>query len=771
MVFLVLAAWLAGSLAGFHPTDPTPLVDDPGPAQNFLGLPGAFTAYVAYQALGLAAWGLVVFLAGAGWLFWRARGELPLVIFGGGALWCLVALVAALGLVGGGFKGGAVPLGGGMGASLGEVFREHLGLVAAWGLTGVVLLAGLGLMIWAAWAALEPLLNPPDTTREDDPYAEDGDWLEGDAARPAAAAAPAEPVTPASPGGPPPAEPVADLALAPALDIALEPPGLEPPGWEPPGRESPGVETAAPAAPEPEPGPPPLRIKRPEPGPAASVLPEEPTAAAAARPPLEVSPLPAGQFQLPPLEVLRPGDPPATAEQEEDFRRVAAKLKEKLADFGVKGEVVEVAPGPVVTMYEFKPAPGVKISKVSGLSDDLAMNLKAPSIRIVAPIPGKAVIGIEIPNKQREVVYLRDLLGSPAYTQAKSPLTIALGKNILGRPVVQDMTRMPHLLIAGATGSGKSVFINTLVLSILYKATPREVRLLMVDPKRIELSTYNDVPHLLHPIITSPKEATAGLRWALLEMERRYDLLAQAGVRNIASFNQKVLAGEAPTPPGLDFGPPETLPYILIIIDELADLMMVSSKEVEALITRLAQMARAAGIHLVLATQRPSVDVITGLIKANFPARISFQVTSRVDSRTILDQQGAENLLGNGDMLFLHASTMGLTRLHGALVSDREIEDVVDYWKAQASPDYDASIVETSGEENGANGGNGEEEDELYPEAVKVVVDSGQASISYVQRRLKVGYNRAARMIEQMEKEGVVGPSEGSRPREVLLKP
>ncbi|MDR1396587.1 MAG: DNA translocase FtsK [Desulfarculales bacterium] len=463
-------------------------------------------------------------------------------------------------------------------------------------------------------------------------------------------------------------------------------------------------------------------------------------------------------YQLPALELLQVPAGVRAATHNDILAENSRLLQEKLANFGVQGQVMEVAPGPVVTMYEFKPAPGVKISKVSGLSDDLAMNLKAASVRIVAPIPGKSVIGIEIPSPEREVVYLRELLASEEYRRSQSPLTVALGKNILGRPVVSDLSRMPHLLIAGATGAGKSVFINTLILSILYRATPQQARLLMVDPKRIELSAYNDIPHLLYPVITHPKEATAGLRWAVAEMERRYDLLAEKGVRNIASYNQKITS----------WGDGEILPYILIIIDELADLMMVASKEVETLITRLAQMARAAGIHLALATQRPSVDVITGLIKANFPARLSFQVSSRIDSRTILDTQGAENLLGAGDMLFLPPGTSGLVRLHGAFVSDEEIEKVADFVKGQASPQYDEAIVR-SPDEDEDNGGE-EEEDQRYGDAVLLVQQSGQASISYVQRRLRVGYNRAARMIEQMEREGIVGPSDGSRPREVLKR-
>ena len=449
-------------------------------------------------------------------------------------------------------------------------------------------------------------------------------------------------------------------------------------------------------------------------------------------------------------------------------------LEEKLLDFKVQGKVVAVAPGPVVTMYEFKPAPGVKISKVANLSDDLALNLRARSVRIVAPIPGKDVIGIEIPSPKRETVFLRELLASPMYLEAKSHLAVALGKDILGMPVVEDLSRMPHLLIAGATGSGKSVFINTLVLSLLYRAVPDQVRLLMVDPKRIELSPYNHIPHLLYPVISDPDQATAGLRWAVQEMERRYELLAATGVRHITSYNQRLQEQGITERLSVVLDPddPESLkplPFVVIIIDELADLMMVSSKEVETQITRLAQKARAAGIHLVVATQRPSVDVITGLIKANFPARISFQVSQKVDSRTILDQQGAEHLLGKGDMLFMPPGASAITRLHGALVTDDEIEQVVEFLRSQGRPKYDERIVQS---EDGDDAMDilEEEADVLYPQAVEVVMQSGQASISYVQRRLRVGYNRAARMIERMEREGIVGPSDGSKSREVLIR-
>ena len=475
----------------------------------------------------------------------------------------------------------------------------------------------------------------------------------------------------------------------------------------------------------------------------------------------------AGNFLLPSLELLK--DPPEQGDTEirrESLEMNARRLEKKLEDFGVQGEVMEILPGPVITMYEFKPAPGVKISKVAGLADDLALTLRAPSIRIVAPIPGKAAIGIEIPNNQRQMVCLKEILASPEYRESKHRLPMALGHDITGAAVVTDLTRMPHLLVAGATGSGKSASINTMINSILFKLSPEVVRFLMIDPKRIELSVYHDIPHLLHPVVTQPKEATKALKWAVDEMERRYMLLSDRGVRNIESYNRKAAKeGEKDREPDGE-GTSETLPYIVLVIDELADLMMASSREVEEAITRLAQMARAAGIHLIIATQRPSVDVLTGIIKANFPCRISFQVSSKVDSRTILDAMGAENLLGQGDMLFMPPGVARIVRIHGAFVSEEEIKAVTDFLRAQKKPEYDATVLanvaaaDLSPEEE-------MERDEKYDQAVEVALQTGQASISMLQRKLRVGYNRAARMIELMEKEGIVGPSDGVRPRDV----
>ncbi len=464
-------------------------------------------------------------------------------------------------------------------------------------------------------------------------------------------------------------------------------------------------------------------------------------------------------------------------------------LQKKLADFGVEGEVVAVRPGPVITMYEFKPAPGVKVRRIVTLADDLSMALRALSVRILAPIPGESVVGVEIPNPRREKVFLREVIEGDAYQNAESKLSLALGKTISGNPFLTDLARMPHLLVAGATGTGKSVSINVMVLSILYKATPQDVQFIMIDPKMLELTVYEDLPHLLVPVVTDAKKASVALFWAMDEMDRRYRMMRDKGARNIDHYNylvEKEMMDERGVielrePEELEEDPKiggdleekgplvhERLPRIVIVVDELADLMMTVGRDIEEYITRLAQKARAAGIHMILATQRPSVDVITGLIKANFPARISFQVTSRVDSRTILDSIGAERLLGDGDMLFLPPGTARISRIHGAYVSDPEIRRVVEFIKQQAKPRYRPEVFEAKKEIEG--GDLDEDYDEMYDLAVGLVTETQQASISMIQRRLRVGYNRAARMIEQMERDGVVGPAEGGKPRDVYAR-
>ena len=495
-----------------------------------------------------------------------------------------------------------------------------------------------------------------------------------------------------------------------------------------------------------------------------------------------------GDGELPPLALLDPARSSGKGYSHEALEAMSRLVELKLRDFGVEVEVVSVSPGPVITLFELQLAPGVKVSKITNLSKDLARALSTISVRVVEVIPGKSVIGLEIPNEYRETVYLSEVLKSEAYDAAKSPLTLALGKDISGNPAVANLARMPHALIAGTTGSGKSVAINAMVLSLLYKATPEDVRLIMVDPKMLELSVYEGIPHLLTPVVTDMKEAANALRWSVGEMERRYRLMAALGVRNIGGYNKKVKEAEAngePIPDPLFQPDPlaeeeevvpslTTLPYIVVIIDELADMMMVVGKKVEELIARLAQKARASGIHLLLATQRPSVDVITGLIKANIPTRIAFQVSSRIDSRTILDQMGAEHLLGHGDMLYLPPGTSIPQRIHGAFVDDNEVHRVVKHLRKSGKPDYiDAILQEQSEAIPGLSSENGdvEDADPLYDEAVRIVTETRRASISGVQRRLKIGYNRAARMIEEMERTGIVGPAETNGNREVIAPP
>ncbi|MDO8526292.1 MAG: DNA translocase FtsK 4TM domain-containing protein [Deltaproteobacteria bacterium] len=485
-------------------------------------------------------------------------------------------------------------------------------------------------------------------------------------------------------------------------------------------------------------------------------------------------------FNPPPLSLLDSDQNIVTPIDEEILKKNAQLLEKKLQDYDVQGKVTEIHPGPVITMYEFEPSAGTKVNKIVNLESDLSLTMGGKSIRIVPHIPGKAALGIEIPNHEREIVWLKEIIGSNAFLKSKSKLTLALGKDTEGRPVATDLTKMPHLLIAGATGAGKSVAINSMIVSMLYKATPQEVRFIMVDPKRLELNTYEGIPHLLMPVVVSPKQAVAALKWALREMERRYRLLADAGTRNISNYNEKIDAGQIQLVPEEEAKAQleqnkeaichtGKLYYLVILIDELADMMMIASQEFEETITRLAQMARAAGIHLILATQRPSVDVITGLIKANFPARISFKVSSKHDSRTILDQIGSENLLGAGDMLYMAPSSSGLTRIHGAYVTEGEIARIVSHLKEQGTPVYDTSMLDTPASETAEADDFDEEDNQIYDQAVKLVAETRQASISMIQRRLRIGYNRAARMIEKMEAEGLVGPQDGAKPRQVLV--
>jgi len=472
-----------------------------------------------------------------------------------------------------------------------------------------------------------------------------------------------------------------------------------------------------------------------------------------------------GGYELPPLDLLNPaghgqGNAPGRGWVEEN----AKTLEQVLKDFGIRATVAKAELGPVITRYEVEPAPGVKIQKIAALSDDIALKLKATSVRILAPIPGKGRVGVEVPNPSSAMVSLREVLESPAFHLGNSKLTLALGKDAAGHPLVADLADMPHLLIAGATGSGKTVCVNALITSILYNATPDEVRFMMVDPKMVELAGFNDIPHLVLPVITSAKKVPQALAWVVEEMENRYKLFAKLGVRNIRAYHERAEAGTLPADQI-----PDTLPYLVVIIDELADLMLVAQQEVEKSIARLAHLSRAVGIHMVLATQRPSVDVLTGVIKANFPARIAFQVASRVDSRTILDAGGADKLIGKGDLLFLQPGGSKLIRAQGAFVTDPEIHRVIEFVRKQGAPQYNEEIL--AGIEEGKSGGGREQErDSMYGEAVQVVVETGQASVSLLQRRMRLGYGRAARILDMMEQEGIVGPSRGAKPREVFLK-
>ncbi|HAM46904.1 MAG TPA: cell division protein FtsK, partial [Alphaproteobacteria bacterium] len=500
-----------------------------------------------------------------------------------------------------------------------------------------------------------------------------------------------------------------------------------------------------------------------------------------------------GEYQLPPLSLLTaPKKRSDSLAATDDALEQNAKLLETvLQDFGIKGEIVKVHPGPVVTLYELEPAPGIKSSRVIGLADDIARSMSAISAR-VAVIPGRNAIGIELPNTNRETVFLRELLASDAYEKTSARLTLALGKDIGGDPVIADLATMPHLLIAGTTGSGKSVAINTMILSLLYRLPPKQCKFIMIDPKMLELSVYDDIPHLLTPVVTDPGKAVVALKWAVREMEDRYRKMSRLGVRSISAYNQRVVKAQekgevlkrtVQTGFDADTGQPiiedqemdlDPLPLIVIIVDEMADLMMVAGKDIEGAVQRLAQMARAAGLHLIMATQRPSVDVITGTIKANFPTRISFQVTSKIDSRTILGEQGAEQLLGQGDMLYM-AGGGRVTRVHGPFVSDEEVEQAVAFLKTQGAPEY---LEEVTEEQDGeitpdmmglTGGGGGDEDSALYDRAVAMVAQQGRASTSLIQRHLRIGYNRAARIMEQMEEQGVVSPPNHAGKREVLI--
>jgi S-DNA-T family DNA segregation ATPase FtsK/SpoIIIE len=460
------------------------------------------------------------------------------------------------------------------------------------------------------------------------------------------------------------------------------------------------------------------------------------------------------EYKLPSLELLKKPSTSGVKEREEDLKKRATILENTLLEFGVEAKVVKINRGPVITMYELEPSAGTKVNRITSLSDNISLAMRTADIRIIAPLPGKGTVGIEVPNEKSEFVLLRDILETAEYNEEESPLKLALGKDISGTPIVTDLSKMPHLLIAGATGSGKTVCLNGIISCLLFNSSPDELRFLMIDPKRVELMMFEGIPHLVSPIVTNPKKAAAALNWVVGEMERRYEIFAEKGVRNIAAYKEKAK------------GEDEKLPYIVVIVDELADLMIIAQQDVEGAIMRIAQLSRAAGIHMILATQRPSVNVVTGVVKANFPARISFKVASKVDSRTVLDMNGAEKLLGRGDMLLMEPGETALIRGQCSLVEDSELKNVVKFIKSQAGPQYiEDAVIKQEKKATGVE----QEKDELYMQAVRIVVETKQASVSMIQRKLRVGYTRAARMIDIMEEEGIVGPYNGSKPREILV--
>jgi S-DNA-T family DNA segregation ATPase FtsK/SpoIIIE len=764
--FLVLSLGLVMllSLVSYHTQDPS--WDTAAEAQplNLIGYPGAYASDLFFQAFGATAFlfPLLLFLLAWKWIHSEAlEGGIAKIV---GAAILTMGTSAGLAFLPWHIFGGAIRVGGTAGYLLARYLLGALNLAGAIVaiLTSVVvavyLVSSFTLAKAAEWTA-----GPRAWLRRR--VSAWHDWREAAIARAAEKAR----------------ERDRERREARLMGRKSKPAGNEPepaadaPPWEMDGPPVPQVESAQEESAQLEepveaeipicpmenlpPVPPPIPI------PMATADPAEPAFRAV--------------FSLPSTELLNE-IPGRSAYDEQELKDTAVKIKSKFEEFGVLGNVVQINPGPVVTTFEFKPEAGIKYSRITNLTEDLCLGLQAESI-LIERIPGKPTVGIEVPNTKREVIALRQMLESDEFAQSASRLTIPLGKDINGRIRMAALESMPHLLIAGSTGSGKSVMINSMIMSILYKSTPSEVRMIMVDPKRVELGLFEGIPHLLTPVIIDPKKATNALRNAVLEMERRLRLLAEYSVRNIDQFNKKVrklqeeprnlFAEPEPEPTSEDLRP---LPYILILIDELADLMMLEGKNVEESVTRLAQMARAVGMHLVLATQRPSVDVITGLIKANFPSRISFRVATRVDSRTVLDVMGAEHLLGKGDMLFLPPGSSRLTRVHGAFVTETEIVRVVDFWKQQATPEYDQSFLiapPADDEEAAAEGEASADQDPMYEEAVRLVLQMGKASTSTLQRHLRLGYGRAARILDMMQRDGIIGPPDGSKPREVLKRP
>jgi S-DNA-T family DNA segregation ATPase FtsK/SpoIIIE len=818
LAMLILGAGLVLALLSYTSTDPSPLLAAPGPVHNLLGVFGSYVTDVGLKTLGTSHLLLIAIILAWGWrLFghksithiWLRLTLLPLALLAGS-----IACGAAAKGMGGVIGRLALDQFAALGPFLGHLSSGTVGVaMAAICVATTIWVLGFSPGEWRSFGlgTLAAGLSAARATRRAASAAQDmakrgmkrEPGFAGPPARPATAPqpqasqphAPQQSTAPFSAGEPvartsePPSRQYAtDVRVEPIVDRAPMPPVQDDHDHggdlaDIDDGELPGF-VDLPTTPQPprmaEPVPPPPAPKRPAPAPTASQR--------------SLDLVQPGQYQLPPADLLAlPPPNRGPVIDEEQLQQNARQLEAVLQDFGVRGEIVKVRPGPVVTLYELEPAPGTKSSRVIGLADDIARSMSAIAVRI-AVVPGRSVIGIELPNAKRETVYMREILTDKAYEESQSKLALILGKDIGGAPIVVDLARMPHLLIAGTTGSGKSVGINTMILSILYRMPPDQCRFIMIDPKMLELSVYDGIPHLLAPVVTDPKKAVVALKWAVREMETRYRAMSKLGVRNIEAYNTKVAEithnGEQTTRQiqvGFDEHTGEPLfeeqaldlthfPYIVVVVDEMADLMLVAGKDIEGAIQRLAQMARAAGIHIIMATQRPSVDVITGTIKANFPTRISFQVTSKIDSRTILGEAGAEQLLGQGDMLYM-AGGGRITRVHGPFVSDSEVEHIVKFLKDQGEPTYIDAITEDEGEADGEGGGYGAagggegdgSGDDLYDQALALVARERKASTSFIQRHLQIGYNRAARLIDRMEAEGVVGAANHVGKREVLL--
>ncbi len=761
LILLSSSILLALSLASYHPEDTSSNTATSSPeAQNLTGRAGAAVADLLIQSFGAASFLVVVFLVALAWKWLRSSetGSQPIRLVGAALLMMSAAAGCSLG-PGWSLYDGAVSPGGLMGLLMADWLRGVLNLTGASLVTGTCLLVSLYMVSSFSIYRLPGWSRAPGrwARRLTLGWRESLENFRHRRAEKAGRRAEAKEsrrnrVMKAAAG--------ASSAARPAVSS---------PVWTEAGTR----DTEIPIRTLDDLEPPPL-ASEPEPAPAAAA-PPEPVAVPgpAVREPLQARPQP--EYRLPPTDLLNEpeGRSPYDAQELKD---IAVRIKAKFEEFNVLGSVVQINPGPVVTTYEFKPDAGIKYSRITTLNEDLCLGLQAESI-LIERIPGKPTVGIEVPNSRREVISLRQILESEEFASPNSRLTISLGKDISGRIKVTTLDSMPHLLIAGSTGSGKSVMLNSLIMSILYKSTPNDVRMILIDPKRVEMGIYEGIPHLLTPVITDPRKATNALRNAVMEMERRLKLLAGQGVRNIDQYNRKVRQKQYEPRPLFDDQALEEelepLPCILVVIDELADLMMVERANVEESVTRLAQMARAVGMHLVVATQRPSVDVITGLIKANFPARISFRVATRVDSRTILDVMGSEHLLGRGDMLFLPPGSSRLIRVHGPLVTEAEINNVVEFWRRQAQPDYDQSFLlpPPGDEDDGPAEGFEGADDPAYADAVRVVLEVGKASTSILQRRLRLGYGRAARLLDIMQAEGIIGAPDGSRAREVLKRP